>query len=148
MPGMVCTLARTGTVALRVMPPAASPGGATRRARCPRCRAATTPSSVSSRLKVSICVAICVAIAAQHAVGDALGDVPRELVRRAASSSPSDPVARVGGGGVEQRGMLRAVLVDHDRADGERHRDGRGDGDGDVFALEADDGHGDPDQVS
>ena len=53
-------------------------------------------------------------------------------------------IAGVRGRRIEQRRVLRAVLVHHDRPDRERHRDGGGDGDGDVLALEADDAHGIP----
>ena len=84
-----------------------------------------------------------VAIVAKHAIRDPAGHVAGQFAGAQAELA-QHPVAGIGGGGVEQGGMLGAAFVDHEGAHGQGHRDGGCHGDGYVLALEAGDGHGAP----
>jgi hypothetical protein len=82
-----------------------------------------------------------VAVAGEHGCGDAIGDVPRQ-VPGTKRELALDTLPGTCGGGVDQRDVLRPVLVHHHRADSARHDDRGHDGDDYVFALETGDGHG------
>ena len=123
MPGAVCTLARNGALALRVMPPSRRPCAASVDfvARVSR---NTTASTVSSRMKSSISVvSICCAIVAEHGIGHAVGNMARDFAR-AQRELAEHATTGVRGGRLEQRHMLCAIFVHHDRTHRERHRDG------------------------